>query len=78
MDFELREEKEVATAQLIKEGKIKVDLDEVTQQTALDLKDLWKAERQHTFQPALRATEVDRKNDSNVRIVNALTTNWKG
>lgn len=75
-DFELREEKDVAMAQLIKEGKIKIDLDGVvTQQTALDLKDLWKAERSK-FQPAPRITDADRKNDTKSterKLENSLT-----
>lgn len=62
-DFELREEKDVAMAQLIKEGKITIDLDGVVQQTALDLKDMWKAELSK-FQPASRITDADRKNDT--------------
>lgn len=62
-DFELREEKDIAMAQLIKEGKIKIDLDGVTQQTALDLKDLWKAELSK-FQPAPRITDADQKSDT--------------
>lgn len=61
-DFEKREEKDIAMAQLLKDGKVKVDLDGVSQQTALDLKDLWKSERSK-FQPASRTTEADRKND---------------
>lgn len=61
-DFEVREEKEVKMAQLLKEGKLKVDLDAVAQQTAVDLKDLWKNERSK-FQPAPRITEADKTND---------------
>lgn len=70
-DFELRTEKDVAMAQLIKEGKIKMDLDGVAQQTALDLKDLWKAERSK-FQPAARTTDADRKMTQNPR-----SASWK-
>lgn len=62
-DFELREEKDIAMAQLIKEGKMKIDFDGVVQQTALDLKDMWKAELTK-FQPASRTTDADRKNDT--------------
>lgn len=61
-DFELREENDAALAQLLKEGKAKVDLDGVAQQTALDMKDMWKDERSK-FQPAPRITEADQKND---------------
>ncbi|XP_055310582.1 39S ribosomal protein L46, mitochondrial [Sitodiplosis mosellana] len=61
-DFELKEQRDVAYAQSLKEGKLKVDLDGVAQQTALDLKDLWKTERSR-FQPASRTTEADEKND---------------
>lgn len=61
-DFELRGEREVAMAQLLKEGKLKVDLDAVAQLTAVDLKDSWKNERSK-FQPAPRTTEADQKND---------------
>lgn len=61
-DFEVRKEKEVAEAQLLKEGKLKVDLDAVTKQTALDLKDQWKTELSK-FQPAPRITEADKSND---------------
>lgn len=74
-DFELREEKDVAMAQLIKEGKIKMDLDGVAQRTALDLKDLWKAELSK-FQPAPRITDADRKNDTKSterKLENSLT-----
>lgn len=74
-DFELRAEKDVAMAQLIKEGKIKIDLDGVVQQTALDLKDLWKAELSK-FQPAPRITDADRKNDTKSterKLENSLT-----
>lgn len=74
-DFELREEKDVAMAQLIKQGKIKIDLDGVTQQTALDLKDLWQAELSK-FQPAPRITDADRKNDTKSterKLENSLT-----
>lgn len=74
-DFELREEKDIAEAQLIKEGKIKIDLDGVTQQTALDLKDLWKAELSK-FQPAARTTDADCKNDTKSterKLENSLT-----
>lgn len=74
-DFELREEKDVAMAQLIKQGKIKIDLDGVTQQTALDLKDMWKAELSK-FQPAPRITDADQKNDTKSterKLENSLT-----
>lgn len=62
-DFELREERDIAMAQLIKEGKINIDLDGAVQQTALDLKDMWKAELSK-FQPASRTTDADRTNDT--------------
>lgn len=74
-DFELREANDIAMAALIKEGKIKIDLDGVIQQTALDLKDLWKAELSK-FQPASRATDADRKNDTKSterKLENSLT-----
>lgn len=74
-DFELREEKDIAMAKLIEEGKIKQDLDGVQQQTALDLKDLWKAELSK-FQPASRTTDADRKNDTKSierKLENSLT-----
>lgn len=74
-DFELREENDKAMAQLIKEGKIKMDLDGVIQQTALDLKDSWKAELSK-FQPAPRTTDADRKNDmksTERKLENSLT-----
>lgn len=61
-DFELREEREIAMAKLLKDGKIKLDLDAVAQQTAVDLKDSWKTERSK-FQPAARITEADKRND---------------
>lgn len=61
-DFEMREEKEISTAKLLQEGKLKVDLDGTNQQTALDLKDLWKSERSK-FQPAPRNTKADEQND---------------
>lgn len=61
-DFELREEREVTVAKLLKDGKIRVDLDAVAQQTAVDLKDSWKTERSK-FQPASRITEADKLND---------------
>lgn len=59
----MREEKDIAMEHLLKEGKLKIDLDAVAQQTALDLKDLWKTERSR-FQPAPRITEADEKNDT--------------
>lgn len=58
----MREEKDIVMAKLLKEGKVTVDLDGGTQQTALDLKDLWKTELSR-FQPAPRITEADHKND---------------
>lgn len=62
-NFELKEELDIAKARLLKEGKQKVDLDAVAQQTALDLKDLWKKERSR-FQPAPRTTGADEENDT--------------
>lgn len=61
-NFELRAEKDIAEEQLLKEGKIKVDLDGGAQQTALDSADLWKMERSK-FQPAARITDADKNND---------------
>lgn len=61
-DYEIRVERDIAKEQLLKEGKIEVDLDGVAQQTALDLKDLWKIERSK-FQAASRITDADQKND---------------
>lgn len=61
-DFEVREEREIGMAQLLKEGKLKIDLDVATQQSAVDLKDLWKTELSK-FQPASRITEADKSND---------------
>lgn len=61
-DFELREERDAAMAQLLKSGKLQMDLDGVAQQTAIDLKDMWK-EESNKFQPASRTTEADRTND---------------
>lgn len=62
-DFELKEEKDIVMANALKDGKLKVDLDGATQQTALDMKDLWKTELSR-FQPAPRTTEADAKNDT--------------
>lgn len=61
-DFEVRLENEAIAEQLLKEGKIKVDLDAVPKQTALDAIDQWKTELSK-FQPASRITDADKSND---------------
>lgn len=61
-DFELRFEKDMRTAKLLKEGKIKIDLDAGVQKTATDAKDMWKSEL-NSFQPASRTTAADQSND---------------
>lgn len=61
-DFEVKHENDVKTAKLLKEGKMKMDLDAVASLTASDLMDLWKEERSK-FQPASRTTKADETND---------------
>lgn len=62
-EFEVQAEKDLKIAELIKSGKIEVDLDAVAKQTSQDLKDMWKDERSK-FQMASRITEADKKNDT--------------
>lgn len=62
-DFEVQNEKDLKMAEMIKSGKVEVDLDAVAKQTSQDLKDLWKEERSK-FQLASRITEADKKNDT--------------
>lgn len=74
-DFELRNEKDKKVAELIKSGKVELDLDAVAKQSSEDLKDLWKEERSK-FQLASRITEADKKNDTtstNRKLENSLT-----
>lgn len=61
-DFEIQNEKDLKMAELIKSGKLEVDLDAVTKQTSQDLKDMWKDERSK-FQLGSRITDADKKND---------------
>lgn len=61
-DFEVQHEKDVRMAELIKAGKVTVDLDAVAKQTSEDMEDLWKEERDK-FQTASRTTQADQKND---------------
>lgn len=61
-DFEKKHEKDLAMAALLKEGKIKLDLDAVATLTASDYKDMWKEERSK-FQPTSRKTKADETND---------------
>lgn len=58
----MRMETEAIAEQLLKEGKIQIDLDAVAKQTALDAMDQWKMERSK-FQPAPRITDADKSND---------------
>lgn len=62
-------------AQLLKEGKLKVDLDAVSTLTTSDKKDMWKEELSK-FQPTSRTTEADKKNDTKStdrKLENSLT-----
>lgn len=61
-DFELRHEDNILQARLIKEGKKKLDLDEVAKATAQDLVDRWTKELKN-FQLSSRTTEADATND---------------
>lgn len=61
-DFEVKLEEDKKLSELIKAGKVEVELDTVAQQTSQDLKDLWKEER-NKFQLASRTTAADQKND---------------
>lgn len=61
-DFELRHEDDIKLAALIKDGKKRVDLDEVSKATAQDLVDRWSKELKQ-FQLSSRTTEADTNND---------------
>lgn len=58
----MREEKDRRIAELQKQGKLEIDMDVAVQQTAQDLKDMWKEElsRLHI---ASRETDADRRDD---------------
>lgn len=74
-EFEIQNEKDVKMAELIKSGKVEVDLDAVAKQTSQDLKDMWKEER-NKFQLASRTTDADKTNDTtstNRKLAEALT-----
>lgn len=61
-DFELKHERDLVQAELVKQGKVQVDLDEtVSKQTAQDLKDAW-SEELKKFQLAPRTTPDDAAN----------------
>lgn len=62
-DFEIQNEKDLKLAELIKSGKVEVELDAVTKLTSQDLKDMWKEELSK-FQFASRITDADKKNDT--------------
>lgn len=62
-DFELSEERDIGMAQLLKEGKLQMDLDgDVAQKTAMDLRDAWETEL-NKFQAAPRITDADKQNN---------------
>lgn len=60
-DFEVRDEKDKLITQLTQKGNYD-DVESTLQQTAQDLKDVWRDEFQK-FQLNSRVTEADRKND---------------
>lgn len=74
-EFEIQHEKDVKTSELLKGGKLRVDLDAVTALTTSDLKDMWLDELSK-FQLALRRTGADDKDDlrsTDRKLENALT-----
>ncbi|KAH8395344.1 hypothetical protein KR222_010169 [Zaprionus bogoriensis] len=61
-DFELKHERDLVQAELVKQGKVQMDLDEsVAKQTAQDLKDAW-SEELKKFELAARTTPDDAAN----------------
>lgn len=64
-DHELKHERDLVQSELIKKGKIEVDLDDnASKQTAQDLKDAY-SEELKSFQFALRSTADDATNKTN-------------
>lgn len=59
----MQHERDVAMTQLLKEGKLKMDLDAVSTLTTSDKLDMWKEELSK-FQPTPRTTEADKRNDT--------------
>lgn len=58
----MQHKKDIQLAEQIKKGQVKVDLDIVSKQTAQDLMDAWKSER-NKLELAPRTTAADKKND---------------
>lgn len=58
----MQHKKDVQLAEQVKKGEAQVDIDAVSKQTAQDLMDAWKAER-NKFEVASRTTAADKKND---------------